>query len=91
MYSWVFRHRARLRVIYGLAPASEALASASTREDACAAATSEARDGDEPHFANESNAVKGPDQVGTPERLEPGNWARRNSYVVMRPMRTDAA
>ncbi len=71
MYSWVFRHRRRLQVIYGLAPAP---------------ALPEVREGREGRDRSADRPEVAKRQLAPPARLEPGDWARRSKYLVIRPM-----
>lgn len=78
MLSWVFRHRARLGVIYGL----------TAREPGLGASGAQPSDGEPraPHPAEEPAGDCGePVQAGG--EVKPGHWARRARYVLLRPMR----
>lgn len=74
MHSWLFRHRARLRVLYGLAPQAELARpveerAAPAREDAAPATSA------------------GPRRMRTRKnRLSPGTLARRGRWVLFAPM-----
>ncbi len=85
MYSWVFRHRARLRVIYGVGPAPSVAG--------CKPVEQDLGDPDSPQMDERIEEEPGEEtqRVSPRERLEPGAWARRNAYVILRPMRTGAA
>ena len=68
MYSWVFRHRRRLQVIYGLTPAP---------------ALPEVREGRERGAGRPKVTER---QLAPATHLEPGDWARRSKYLIIRPM-----
>lgn len=70
MLSWVFRHRARLGVIYGLTPLPAGLA-----PPAPAARPEPEAGGDARTAAREGAAPEAP-----------GSWSRRERWVVLRPM-----
>jgi hypothetical protein len=70
MLSWVFRHRARLGVLYGLTPPPAALAPAPP------APVPAAEEVEEPRTVAREGAA--------PEA--PGTWSRRERWVVLRPM-----
>lgn len=74
MLSWIFRHRSRLGVIYGISPVLPVpaqLAAPAPRDDG--------RTGSETGYAPARGEAS----------LAPGDWARRSRYVVMRPMHPD--
>ena len=77
MLSWVFRHRARLGVIYGLTAPEPGLPTTDAQPS----------DGEPqpPRPAEEPVGDRGePVPVGA--EVKPGHWARRARYVLLRPM-----
>lgn len=88
MLSWVFRHRARLGIIYGLSSASAEAAAI----EACAEPENLQRRY-EPQSEAPPELLAAPREArGAPtDELEPGRWVRRARYVLLRPMRPGSA
>ena len=75
MLSWVFRHRARLGVIYGLTPVPSGIAPLPPAP--------------EPE-AHEEAEVR-PEALGGACEESPGTLARRERWVLLRPMERRSA
>jgi hypothetical protein len=79
MHSWVFRHRARLRVIYGLGPAPALPSVEAPAEQPAEPAPEPLAEDAEEHSSSRKMRTR-------KHRLTPGTLARRGRWVLFAPM-----